>query len=305
MSVMTYNFTRQDLSDILRQSVNDRIIRALEQDYAPWQKPWEGRGCGVGFPRDARTKKKFFGVNFLLLQMSAREHGFISSWWGTSDQFAAFGSKVKPRPEQVVPGGWGTETVFYKLENYSKVLLASSVIFNADQLELLLEDFRPNPTLMPTYVLAEKILHSTNAKIKFNTSGEAWYFYPPHDYITLPKKQVFESGLGGLPGYYESLAHELVHWTEPRLGFDTESDEAIRELRADIGAAMLMEELGVPHSISFSNYHKWRSRWINALKNDVNVIFRACASASKAVDYITSFSIKTEDRFNQIDERAA
>lgn len=294
----------KDLSTMLRFTISTVIVQSLENYETPWQKPWQGSGIGVGFPRDARTKKKFFGVNFLLLQMAAKEHNFVSSWWGTSHQFAILGSEVQRRPEHVIPGYWGTETVFYK-EDYGKVQTLSSIVYNGDQLERKLEIYQPNFKLAPSYVLAEKVLHATKAKIKYNDNGEAWYFYPPKDYIELPEKQRFESGLGGLPGYYESLAHELMHWTEPRLGFDVDCDEGIRELRADIGAAMLMEELGVPHSISFSNYNKWHDRWVKMLKNDHNLIFMICASASHAVEFIKRFSMKPETRFNQINENAA
>jgi antirestriction protein ArdC len=289
---------------LLRRGINRRIIRSLENRYIPWQKPWEGRGHGVGYPREANTRKKFFGINFLLLQMSAKEHGFVSSWWGTADYFASLGAQVKDRPENVIPGNWATETILYKA-NGGEILTLSSVVYNSEQLNILLENYPTNSTLMPSYAKAEKVFKATKANIQHTDSGEAWYFYPPNDYIAIPKKKRFESGLGGLPGYYESLAHELIHWTEPRLGFDTESNEAMRELRADIGAAMLVEELGVPHSISFSNFNKWYLQWIDLMKYDDNLIFRVCASASIAADYILSFSNNAETRFNQINENAA
>lgn len=300
LATLSPNFTKEELSVLLRRGINARIIRSLENRYVPWQKPWEGRGTGVGYPRDAKTGKKFFGINFLLLQMSAKEHGFISSWWGTANHFSTLGSTIKSRPDEVVPGSWATETILYKME-LDKILTVSSVIYNSDQLSAVLENYEPNPKLTPVYDTAEKVLHSTKAKVYHNSTGEAWYFYPPKDCITLPTKACFENGLGGLPGYYESLAHELIHWTEPRLGFSIDN-EAVRELRADIGAAMLVEELGVPHSISFSNFNKWYVKWINLMKYDADLIFKICASASRAVDYI----LKSEElRFNQIDESVA
>lgn len=296
--------TKSELSVLLRRGINNQILRALEARQVPWQKPWEGRGEGVGYPREIRTKKRYFGINFLLLQMAAKEHGFVSSWWGTAEQFGSFGSSIKDRPANVVPGGWSTGTIMYRSED-RKILTTSSIVYNADQLNVLLEAYTPRSFLMPVYDMAEKILHGTNAQIKPNTTGEAWYYYPPHDYITLPQRAMFEKGLGGLPGYYESLAHELIHWTEPRLDYDTDCDEGERELRADIGAAMLVEELGVPHSISFSNYDKWYQKWINLMKRDENLIFKVCASASRAVDYILGFSMRVDGRFNQIDENVA
>jgi antirestriction protein ArdC len=295
---------RNDLNALVRKNINNRIIKALEDREVPWQKPWEGSGPGVGFPRDVRTKKKFFGINFLLLQMAAKEHHFTSSWWGTTDEFTALGSNVKSRPDQVQPGCWATETVLYKNQD-NRILTMSSIVYNSEQLMFLLESCQPNSKLYPSYDLAERVLHGTKAKISYNDTGEAYYFYPPYDFITFPERRAFEEGLGGLPGYYESLAHELVHWSEPRLGFDVDCDEGIRELRADIGAAMLMEELGVPHSISFSNFEKWRTRWLALLREDFNLIFKVAASATKAVDYIMGFTVKVEPRFNAIEESAA
>lgn len=290
-----------ETSTMLRRGINSRIIRALENRILPWQKPWVGYGEGVGYPREVQTGKKFFGINFLLLQMAAREHGFVSSWWGTAKQFELLGSRVRNRPESVQSGNWSTETILYK-NDIGRVITVSSIVYNTDQLSQSLVQYTPNPRIVPFYEQAEKVLHSTGAKIKYNSDGEAFYFYPPNDFISIPTKRCFEAGLGGLPGYYEALAHELLHWSENRLWYDTESNEAIRELRADIGAAMLVEELGVPHSISYSNFEKWYRQWIPLLRADENIIFRVCASASRAVDYILG---SKELRFNQINEYAA
>lgn len=305
MSLMTFFRPKSyDLNIIMRDKITNRVIQALERHQVPWQKPWEGSGKGVGFPREVRTKKKFFGINFLLLQMAAQEHHFASSWWGTSDDFSNLGSDIKNRPEDVIPGCWATETILYKSQN-NKILTLSSIVYNSEQLTMLLESCQPEYKFNPSFTLADRVLHATNANIKFNETGEAYYFYPPYDFITFPERMAFEEGLGGLSGYYESLAHELMHWSEPRLQFNTDCDEGIRELRADIGAAMLMEELGVPHSISFSNFDKWCSRWIELLRNNHNLIFTVCAAATKAVDYILGFSMKVEPRFNSIEEKFA
>lgn len=295
---------KTDPCTLLRQKINGRIISALQRDEMPWQKHWEGRGMGVGFPRDITTKKKFFGINFLLLQMSAKSHGFVSSWWGTPNQLLKLGAGIKDRPEDILPGSWATETIFYK-EELGKVTPASSVIYNLDQVDVLLEAYQPRIDYIPSFNLAEQVLHSTGARIKYSESEEALYFYPPNDFIKFPEKRLFEAGAGGLAGYYESLAHELMHWSECRTGFDTNCDEGIRELRADIGAAMLMEELGVPHSIGYANFYKWRDRWIKLLKNDYRLIFRVCAAASKGAEFIKQFSMTPESRFNQIDECVA
>lgn len=297
MSLMIHSLDKRDLNNLLRHSVNGRIIQALESKTVPWQKPWGGNG----FPRDIFSNKKFFGVNVILLQMAAKNK-FTSNLWGTSAQFAQLRMPVKDRPNTVSPGDWGVEIITYKDEMFGKrTAISSTVVYNLEQTKykkcLLAE-----PLLFPSYDLAESVLTSTPAIIDYNNNNEAFYFYPPADFITVPKKEVFEANLGGLPGYYESLAHELIHWTETRLGFSTE-EEAIRELRAEIGSALLMEELRIPHSIAYTNFNLWRPTWIELMKKDVNLIFEIAASACRAVDYI--LKDKAEERLNVINENVA
>jgi antirestriction protein ArdC len=297
MNLMTHSLDKRDLNNLLRHSVNGRIIQALEHKEVPWQKPWGGNG----FPRDVFSKKKFFGVNAILLQMAAKNK-FSSNLWGTSAQFAKLRMPVKDRPLTVAPGEWGTEIITYKDDTFSKrAAVSSTVVYNLEQTKCkkILD-----VSLIPNYQLAESVLTSTPAILDFNSNNEAFYFYPPVDFITIPKKEIFEASLGGLPGYYESLAHELIHWTEPRLGFSTD-EEAIRELRAEIGAAFLMEELEIPHSIAYSNFYLWRVKWIELMRSNVNLIFEIAASACKAVDYVLAFAGKQEERFNQINENVA
>jgi antirestriction protein ArdC len=297
MNSTTHSPTKQDLSNYLRQSVNRRIIKKLQANEPPWQKPWIGRGKGLGFHRNIAYKSKFFGINAILLQMAAREKRFCSNLWGTSGQFAKLGMPVKDRPDEVETGNWGTEIVFYN-DN----IPSSIVVYNLEQTQCLNEGLLPNPILAPDYSLVEKVLHATSAKVEYNREGKAFYFYND-DYITIPAKEDFEIGLGGLPGYYDALAHELIHWTEPRLGF--RGIEPIIELRAEIGASLLMEELSVPNSIAYMNFNKWRNSWISLMESDPAFIFRIAASACRAVDYILTFSLRSEKRFNQIDENAA
>jgi antirestriction protein ArdC len=287
--------TKQEWSDRLRLSVSRRIIEKLETNEPPWQKPWVGR---VGFHRTFLSKTKFDGINTILLQIAAKEKRFRSNLWATSGQFARLGMPVKYRPDDVEAGNWATEIVYYDDDN----LLHSLVVYNLDQCQSVIEGFLRDPILTADYSYAEKILHATDAKIEYNRDGKAFYFYKD-DYIALPAKEDFENGLGGLPGYYDALAHELIHWTEPRLKFH--NIEPIIELRAEIGTSLLMEELCVPNSIAYLNFNKWRDSWISLMESNPAFIFKIAASACRAVDYILTFSSRSEERFNRIDENAA
>lgn len=280
----------------MRDRINSEIITALKNNQIPWQKPWIGWGDNLGFPRNIGSKLKYFGINFVLLQIAAKRHGFKSKWWGTAHDFKVFGYKIAERSPL-------TEVVSYKVENL-KIETTSEIVYNADQLTTPFDACVAKPRLKVDYGFGEKVLSQVPVELKFNEEGKALYYYPPEDYITIPSKVDFEMGINGLPAYYECLAHELMHYTETRLNFKTEF-EAIRELRAEIGAAMLMQELRLPHSISISNFRKWSEIWVNFMKDAPNLIFRLTASASRAVDYILSFSDLEEKRLDEVSENVA
>lgn len=274
------------LSELTKEAINRKIIKVLESNQMPWQKPWLGWGKNIGFHRNIGLNKKYSGINFLLLQMSAKRHGFVSKWWGTVHDFNKFGYSVKNRPLDVEAGTWATE------------IANNEVVYNSEQLTETFVVCNPFPKLNVDYNLGDKVLHNVPVTIEESRDGTALYYYGP-DYIAMPSKEEFMLGLGGLPGYYECLAHELMHYTEKRLGFWTDF-EAIRELRADIGAAMLVQELNLPHSINFSNFRKWSTTWVNFMNKDTDLIFKITADATKAVDYILNFSNMKEERLANV-----
>lgn len=288
----------------MKDRINSEIITALKNNQIPWQKPWIGWGDNLGFPRNLGSRLKYFGINFVLLQTAAKRHGFKSKWWGTAQDFKAFGYEIAERPSHIeIGGGWATVVVSYKIKEL-KVEPTCEIVYNADQLRVPFDACVAKPKLKVDYDFGDRVLSQVPAELKVNDEGKALYYYPPQDYITMPSKVDFEMSINGLPAYYECLAHELMHYTETRLGFKTEY-EAIRELRAEIGAAMLMQELRLPHSICLSNFRKWSETWVNFMTTDPNLIFRLTASASRAVDYILSFSGLEEERLDKVSENVA
>ena len=257
-----------------------RIIKVLENKEIPWQRPWTGWSVNIGYPANIRTETKFSGINFILCQLASKKHKFISKWWGEQFDFDILSYTIHPRPDEVIPGEWCTQAVLYNKG------ISSIRLYNADQCCKIKDSLLPRPKLKPDYILADNVLHSTNADIKFTESDVSFYHYHPDDYITMPKKEIFESGLGKLPSYYDTLAHELMHWTEDRLEYNLSASVPERELRAEIGAAMLAEELHFPHNIINSNFEKWREAWIAMIRDDVNSLFRAAEGAFDGANYI-------------------
>lgn len=268
---------------LTKKYINHRIIRVLQSNLMPWQKPWMGWSKNQGFPCNIISKKKYSGINFILLQMAAKQHKLASKWWGTVNDFKSLGYTVAERPSHVEAGTWGTEIV--NGEN-------TEVVYNSGQ---LIEKFSVEVNMNPDYSFADRVLFNTPVRIETNDKGIAEYHYPPDNYITMPSKSFFEEGLFGLPAYYECLAHELMHYSEGRMhlkGYKLGVNDyfAPRELRAEIGSAMLAQELNFPHSYSFYNFRKWGTSWINFINRYDDLIFEVAESASKGVESILKFS---------------
>jgi antirestriction protein ArdC len=131
------------------------------------------------------------------------------------------------------------------------------------------------------------------------SEGERAYYSPSGDFIQMPPKSSFEKA----HEYYGVLAHESVHWSghESRLNrlskFARFGDEAyaMEELVAELGAAFLLTELGVPQSEDLNNVTAYLGHWLKVLQRDHSAIFTAASAANAAADHILSYS-RTNDQ---------
>ena len=108
------------------------------------------------------------------------------------------------------------------------------------------------------------------------------------DFIQLPHQHTFSPA----KEYYATALHELMHWSEQRLGWNGNYAEA--ELRAEIGACYALAELGVPQSDDLTNHQAYLENWLTALANDPRFIFSAATAASKGADFVLGFSRERE-----------
>ena len=272
-----------------KKAVNEKIIEALLEFHVPWR-------CDYGFPRNIATGLRYGGINPLLLNISSERHKWTTCYWGTYDQWLSQGCYSKPQPPHIKIWEWCCEIVLYKPRFGGKMEqeLGRWTVFNLDQIANGFNELRPPPK-PADFAVADVIIESTKADIRHKLGLEAAYYYAK-DYIVFPFREQFVQG--GPPAYYNSLFHELVHWTEPRLKWDATSE--INELRAEIGAEYLCTELGIPRlDISKRTNHKNHiDRWVAAMREDPDMIFKVTASASKSVDYILSYSQEPKPRHN-------
>jgi antirestriction protein ArdC len=252
------------------EEIAAKIIQSIEQAQSPpWRRPIPDLE-NAGFPTRPATLQPFKGVDVLLLNMAATEKGLSSKLWASEQEWAYLDSN-----------GSGEATI----------LADGTPVFNADQVvggEA--GRFRSRRRATPVavdYNPAEAVIAASGATIYHRLGMEAAYHFPPADYIVFPLREQFIHGPGGLPGYYDSLFHELVHYTEPRLGWDGPND--VRELRAEIAAPFMTAQLGLPvlaDMQKLKNHRNHLARWVKAMHADPTLIFHVAADASQAVEFL-------------------
>ena len=278
----------------IRERVTNQIIEALQRGISPWHRPWFP-STNSGFHCNVITQRRYNGVNPLLLQIAALERGYQSKWWGSAEQWASLGGWVKGystaivQRERITRGGRDTNGEWHAA---TVPLLRQQAVFNADQVNGVprFQTRPPAVEVQPDFKPAERVVQATGADIRENEGEKAWYHYPPApgDFIEIPSKFDFIIGLGGLKSWYNTIFHELFHWSEPRLGWNGGYD--LNELRAEMGAGFLSAAIGIPTYGPTNHHYSHVDAWVAALRQDPRTIFRVASAASAAVNFILSFS---------------
>lgn len=125
--------------------------------------------------------------------------------------------------------------------------------------------------------------------VKLIHEGDRAYYEPLRDRVVLPRMEQFRE----TAEYYSTAFHELIHSTghESRLNrlektafFGSESYSK-EELIAEIGAAVLVNYVGLETTSSFRNSTAYLQNWLNVLKGDKRFIVSAAGKAEKAVKH--------------------
>jgi antirestriction protein ArdC len=168
-------------------------------------------------------------------------------------------------------------------------------VFNSEQTTGL-EQFRvgfaqPDQDSTDRHERADTVIEATSADIRFG--GNQAFYSTGSDFIQCPFRHQFDPP----EGFYETMFHELIHWSEnsTRLNWDrTNEGHAMGELIAEIGSCFMMGELDLPMAESLDNHAIYVQGWLREMNNDSKFIFKAASQASKAVEFILSFSRSPE-----------
>jgi antirestriction protein ArdC len=255
----------------IHKEVSDKIRQAMKEGEIPWQ---HSPFC-EGFPKSISNKCRYFGVNVLLLNIAAKNYSFMSEWWGTADEWRNAGFEVKAKATPVSIVSYNRSIKYQEVYNFQDVTGDVAL---------------PECKEKASYGEIDRLIEDLDVRIVETDKDVTQYHYPPMDYITFPPKERFPTLRGGLVGYYETMFHELAHWSEFEFDWDNTMPIAMREMRAEMASAFVCTELGLDHSIAYVNHIKNLDGWLKAMEKDSRFVFRVAAAACDAVDFILSYS---------------
>ena len=271
--------------------VTSRIIEELEKGIIPWEKPWHGVQSGAY----NRISKKPYS---LLNQMLLHNQGEYASF----KQWKDLGGHVRKGEKGEIIVFWKILPVEETDKDGNKIIkhipfLKYITVFHISQVngvEPLKQEALQN---IEPIEEAEHILHDyinrERIQLEQAASNEA-YYSPAADLIHLPLLEQFEKP----EEFYSTAFHEATHSTmkesrcnraEERKGklvaFGSE-EYSKEELVAEIGAAGILNSLGIETTHSFRNSAAYIQNWLQVLRNDNRFIVSASSKAEKAINYI-------------------
>lgn len=288
------------------QMVTDRIVAQLEQGLIPWHKPWTGVGierCGAV---NYVSRKTYSMLNQMLLGREGeyltfkqiKERGGSIKKGAKAGVVVFFTTTTYTKREEVQEDG-STETVSVMKEHLMPVLKYYNV-FHIDDCEgieskikveedagLKISPIESAEKVLNGYVEREKELQFRN-----NIPTDRAYYSPTLDLISVPMLSQYEIA----EEYYSTTFHEAVHSTMPESRCNRKSEQKLaafgsedysrEELVAEIGSAMLCNNVGIDCEKAFKNSVAYIQGWLKKLKDDNRMIVWAASRAEKAARYI-------------------
>lgn len=285
-------------TDEILKRIADKLIEQIESFDGEWKKPFFS--ANGGFPTNIVSKKKYNGVNAIILWLSADHQCFTSSVWGTFDQWKSKGKSIKK-------GEKGTSIIFFKPCKYDKEVKDENGVVSLEQVETLvmrhyvvfnacqMAEYQPEVVQTeetPLEIVEEVNQFKTNfldkTGIKYSEGRGRACYIPNIDEVYLPSIEQFSMQSEYIP----TACHEFIHSTgaKHRLNRDFSGrfgDEsyAFEELIADIGAGFLSANFGKSYIFQNNNV-AYLQGWAKVLKDKPRAILTACSHAQKATDYL-------------------
>lgn len=296
------------------QMVTDKLLKQIEEaGKLPWTKPWKCVGGG-NFPMNGRTKRRYEGVNFFLLQFS----GYTSPYWLSFKQVEELKGNVKK-------GEKATQIVFWKVNQYTDTdaetgketkksvpLLRYYNVFNVEQCEgITIKDNTPpvvynsnDPIEISETVIDQYGKLQPALTMRVQESPQAYYM-PGKDLVNMPELKQFESSEAFYATYFHELGHSTGHETRLNRKAITAgtayfggNDYGEEELTAELTASFICAEIGLNNETQENRSAAYLKNWMHAIKADKKLFIMAAGRASKAANLILNRKEVTEEEIN-------
>lgn len=293
-----------------RQNLIESYIESLNENQIPWIKDWSN--CSI--PRNAISNNYYNGINRMYLNYVASIKEYKDPRWCTFNQIADKDGKYhKNQKWHLKKDSKGVPIEFYfiydrenkvkyDIAEYKKLVAENPeladqctlscrtyTVFNGSQIEGI-PDYVPevNNVDIDRDVFLDNVINNMN--IKFKEFGNKAFYSLQKDTVTVPPKETFSNKYS----YHATALHELSHATghPSRLNRDMSGcfgseRYAKEELRAEIGASFVMQDLNINYDQKHIDNHKaYIQSWIGVLKNNPDELFKAIADANKIADFI-------------------
>jgi antirestriction protein ArdC len=261
-------------------------------DTLPWQKGWVTDGI---WPSNPVTGTVYKGINSVLLGIMQEVRGYSSPYWVTYKQMQA--AKASFRADGIATGQ-GLPVVYWnqiirpdekdpdKVKRFG--YYKGWTVFNLDLIEGIATPcgVTREPITLDDALLTLQKGYDGGPKIRHIPSAQA-YYTPATHVITLPEVSQFTSPLA----YGETLSHELCHSTgheslldRKLVGWNCQQDYAKEELVAEIGAAIVMQHLGLEPEIK--RMADYVNGWKKAITDDPKMLVSAGSKAQHAANMV-------------------
>lgn len=288
-----------------KELIKEALISALKEDKLPWVKEWScSRTPWASY--NYVSNKRYKGANRFWLEIVTESKGYQTNAWLTFNQVKSAGWQLKDAKGEGQPVSFWypfdtknkksiTWEEYYRLlssekkedkDLMKKVAIFEKVyyVFNARHVvvdegtgktleELIIEKTPKKEHKEEDVLLADTVLNQycEAEGIKIVHGGDVASYSPIMDEINLPCKENFSAD----SFYVKTKAHECSHSTghEKRLdrgltGNFHSDNYAVEELRAEISAAFLSADFGLPQlEKAVENSKAYIQAWIEGLQD--------------------------------------
>lgn len=193
----------------LYDDVTNRIVAELEAGRFPWVQPW-AQPCGLaasggpapGLPRNARTGRRYSGVNILILWGAVIAHGYPGQGWLTFRQALDAGGSVRKGErgtcvvyaDRFTPEAERARALEQGEDARAIPFLKRFTVFNVAQCDGLDADLAREPVPLPEREIvpvAEQVIAASG--VDFRVGGPRAFYAPSRDFVQVPPQPAFSS----------------------------------------------------------------------------------------------------------------